>query len=98
MQEEIRGVKSNTSVQEFFSNLIKSDEGQSLSVVSGSDGSVLSMDSFLSMNDTLVVLSADSINTTKYILEVTEEGLSSNAILTSTSMKLPLKASPKVHR
>jgi hypothetical protein len=95
MEEEIRGVKSNTSVQEFFSNLIKSDEGQSLSVVSNSDGSVLSMDSFLSMNDTLVVLSADSINTTKYILEVTEEGLNSNAILTSTIYEVTIESQPK---
>jgi hypothetical protein len=94
-EEEIKGVKDNTSVQEFFSNLIKADEGQSLSVKSNSDGSVLSMESLISMNDTLVVLSADSINVTKYILDVTADGLSSDAVLTSTLYEINIQNQPK---
>ena len=44
---------------------------------------VLTPDDLLKMNDILVVLSADSVNTTMYRLDVTERGLRSDAILTS---------------
>ncbi|MGM0376931.1 MAG: T9SS type A sorting domain-containing protein [Bacteroidota bacterium] len=84
LNEEIRGMVTGTTVAEFMSNIIKADDKQTLTVKANSDGTVLVQDDLLSLNDTLVVLSADSTNTTKYILEVTDDGLSSNAVLTST--------------
>ena len=48
------------------------------------NGMELSGADMVSMNDTLVVLSADSTNISKYILDVTEDGLSSDAVLTSS--------------
>ena len=53
------------------------------------------MDAILSLNDTLVVLSADSTNTTRYVLEVSEAGLSSNAVLTSTKYEIEIQSDPK---
>jgi len=55
----------------------------------------LTTDAALSNSDTLVVLSADSTNTTKYVLEVTEDGLSSNAILTSERYDIEIDEKPK---
>jgi hypothetical protein len=47
------------------------------------------------LNDVLVVLSADSINTTQYILEVSENGLNSNAVLTSVIYDIKITSQPK---
>ena len=57
-------------------------------------GSELALDDLLSLNDTLTVLSADSTNTTKYVLEVSEEGLSSNAVLTSNNFDIEITNQP----
>jgi hypothetical protein len=46
-------------------------------------------------NDMLVVLSADSVNTTKYMLSVTDEGLSSNAVLESSRYTVSIEQQPK---
>ena len=59
------------------------------------NGVNLSMDAALSMNDTLVVLSADSVNTTKYILNVSEKGLSPDAVLTSNRYVVTIDIAPK---
>jgi len=83
-EQSIEGIITNTSVASFYDKIVKADAGQTLKVHAIADGSVLEMDAMLSMNDTLIVLSADSINTTKYVLSVTEDGLSSDALLTST--------------
>ncbi len=83
MNEKIRGMKPGVTIAEFFGNLIKADSAQSLSVKSAADGSNLKFDALIGNNDILVVLSADSSNTTQYVLEVTEQGLSSDAVLTS---------------
>jgi hypothetical protein len=95
MSESIRGMTTGTTVSGFMANIIKKDENQVLNVHSVADGSVLSMDAALSLNDTLVVMSADSVNYTKYILEVSEEGLSSNAVLTSDRYTIEIEAEPK---
>jgi len=86
MEEQIKGVKTGTTVADFLANIIKANEGQSLTVTSASE--TLGMDDVLSLNDVLTVLSADSSNTSAYVLDVTEEGLSSNAVLTSTTLTI----------
>ena len=82
-KETIKGLITGTTVTDFFANIIKADELQTLKVKSGINGSVLSVANAISKGDTLVVLSADSINTSKYILDVTVTGLPSDALLTS---------------
>lgn len=95
-REEIWGMKTGTTAGVFLSNIIKSDENQTLTVKSRATGSVLAGDAAISINDTLIVLSADSTNTSKYILEVTNEGLSSNAVLTSTLYTVAVVDQPVV--
>lgn len=93
--ETIRGIITGTTVDAFLGNLFKADEGQSLSVHAASNGAELAASDLLSPNDTLIVLSADSVNTTKYVLEVNEAGLSPNAVLTSTKYDIVVTADPK---
>jgi hypothetical protein len=81
-KETIRGVKTGTTVTGFYANLIKADEKQTLTVKSGSK--ILALTDAVSKGDSLIVLSADSTNTSKYTLDVTATGLSTNALLTST--------------
>lgn len=95
MQESIRGITTGTNVSSFISNLIKKDDNQTLTVHSNADGTVLGMDAMLNLNDTLVVMSADSTNITKYILNVSEEGLNSNAVLTSERYDITIDSEPK---
>jgi hypothetical protein len=93
MDEEIRGMTPGTTVGTFLSNLVKANENQSLTVMSGD--AQLGMDDLLSLDDVLIVLSADSTNTSQYILDVNEEGLSSNALLTSTLYDVVIENEPK---
>ena len=81
--QTIEGVTTNTNVATFYNNIVKADAGQTLKVHATADGSEMGTDAMLNMNDTLIVLSADSVNTTKYVLSVTDDGLSSDALLTS---------------
>jgi len=94
-KESIRGLVTGVTVSEFYSGIIKANENQSLNVKSVTNGNILSMDDAISLNDTLIVLSADSLNTTKYILEVTDEGLSSDAVLTSNRYDIVIENNPK---
>jgi len=84
MEEEIRGVVTGTSVTNFLTNILKVDTGQNLTLVSSSNGDTLTVDDILMDGDTLIVVSNDKTNTSKYILDVTDIGLSNNALLTST--------------
>ena len=93
MNERIRGMTPGTTVQQFLDNIIKANEGQTLTVTS--EGSELSMADELTNNDLLTVLSADSTNTSQYVLEVSEDGLSSNAILTSDRYNVTVEVQPK---
>jgi len=94
-KETIRGVKTGTTVTGFLEGIIKANEKQSLTLKASSDGSDLTGDAILNMNDTLVVLAADSVNTTKYVLDVSDEGLSSDARLTSSRYKITFLSEPK---
>ncbi len=93
--ENIKGVITGTTVADFMGNVVKADERQMLKVRSIEDGSELAMDALVSINDTLVVMSADSTNTTKYLLIVSEEGFSSDAVLTSEIYEIEITAEPK---
>ncbi|MBT3383265.1 MAG: T9SS type A sorting domain-containing protein [Prolixibacteraceae bacterium] len=95
MNEEIRGMVDGTTVANFLDNLIKANENQTLLVKSGADDSELPMDAILSMDDILEVMSADSSNTTLYVLEVSENGLSGNAVLTSARYEVTIDVQPK---
>jgi hypothetical protein len=91
-KEQIMGIRTATTVADFLSNIKKEDEGQTLTVKTTGDA-VLNPENLLKMNDVLVVISADSVNTTIYRLDVTERGLSSNAILTSTEYFIGVEVS-----
>ena len=95
MGESISGIKTGETVSDFMANLIKEDERQSLMVKSIADGTALAMDAQLSLNDTLVVMSAESINKTYYALGVSELGLSSDALLTFTMFDIEIQTEPK---
>lgn len=94
LQEEIRGPRTDQTVADLLSNVVKAHPDQMLSVLSAEDGSVLGMDELLTMNDTLLVIAADSVYRTKYRLYVTEEGLSSNAVLESDRYTIEITDQP----
>jgi hypothetical protein len=93
MNESIRGLTTGTTVSTFLANLNKANPDQVLVVKSGNND--LEMNDIISLNDVLVVKSADNVNTTRYVLNVTEEGLSSNAVLTSTLYNIEIVSEPK---
>ena len=92
--ENIKGMKTGTTVSNFLGGIIKADDKQTLKVMRAETGE-LTTDAVLMMNDTLVVLSADSTNATKYILNVSDEGLSSNAVITSSRYTVTIERQPK---
>lgn len=82
-KEKIRGVITDTTAKGFLANIVKMDEGQTLKVRNHVNGALLALTDVVMNGDTLLVKSADMQNTTKYIIEVTDEGLSNDALLTS---------------
>jgi hypothetical protein len=84
MNETIKGVKAKTLVSDFLSKIVKADENQQLSIMSHKNGQILNNTDSITNGDTLIVVSAANIYTTKYIIEVTPKGLSDNATLTSS--------------
>ena len=88
LNESLWGVVTGTTSSQFLNNIIKADAGQTLTVKSGVDGSVKADDAAMLTNDTLVVVSADMKNTSKYIIEVSDDGLNSNAVLTSNDYQV----------
>jgi hypothetical protein len=84
LNETIKGVRDNTTVNDFYSMITKASELQALKVISGSTGNELAENDILSMGDTLEVLSADKTHSTKYILELTAEVINTKVILTSS--------------
>ncbi len=93
--ESILGLKAGVNAAEFLANINKEDDNQTLTLISAADGAILGMDAVLSMNDKLVVVSADQQNTTVYRLDVTVAGLSNNAYLTSSRYKINVSVDPK---
>jgi hypothetical protein len=99
---------TGTVVDDFLANLIVADTAQTLTVKSHTTGNVLGGADALTNGDTLVVLSGEfdewvkiggkdtvvtKSNTTKYVLEVTAEGLSQNAVLTSDVYDIAINGS-----
>jgi hypothetical protein len=95
MNEQIRGMKTGITAGEFLGNIIKSDPNQTLIVKSKANGSELTAEALLSNDDLLLVASADSLNFTQYTLEVTGEGLNSDAVLTSSLYDITIESQPK---
>ena len=81
--ETIKGLTTGTTVTGFYGNIMKADAQQTLKVKSAATGLDLADASVISKGDKLVVVSADTKNSSTYILDVTATGLSSNALLTS---------------
>lgn len=67
----IEGISNGEDVEAFLGNIIPADTGQSLKVLSNVDGSEKASDAAITDNDTLWVMSADSVNITKYALKTT---------------------------
>ena len=91
--QQIRGLTSGTTIAEFLTGIYKEDEDQTLTFTSGTD-TLTDLNTVLSMDDVLAVWSADSSNMTWYRLDVTAEGLSSNAELTSSRWAIDITVSP----
>ena len=91
--QEIRGLVTGTTIAEFLTGIYKEDEDQTLTFTSGTD-TLTDENAVLAMDDVLIVLSADSSNTTWYRLDVTAEGLSTNAVLSSARWSIDITVSP----
>jgi len=89
----IQGVVTNTSVQDFMARILKTDDDQLLRVLSGEDGSEMASGDTIADTDTLEVTSADEMNVTKYVLSVSDEGLDSDAVLTSDEYTIEISGS-----
>jgi hypothetical protein len=80
--ESIKGVATDATVSDFLANIIKADTGQALTVSNA--GVVKGDEDAVVTGDTLIVVSADDLNTTKYEIEVVD--LSDDALLTSSTL------------
>jgi len=89
--QSVDGIESGTTVDQLIANLILPDPDQKLKVAANLDGSILAGDGVLSMNDTLIVTSADSSNVTRYVLDVGDP-LDNNAELTSATYTVSTSA------
>lgn len=67
----ITGIGNGETVQQFYDNLIIADTGMDLTVKTGTDGAMLDLADPISQGDTLVVISADEKNVTRYVLDTT---------------------------
>jgi len=92
-KETIKGLTTGTTVAAFYNNIVKANELQTLKVKSATIGNELAVGNTISKGDTLIVLSADSTNTSKYILDVTANGLNSDAVLTSATYSINVNGS-----
>ena len=77
--QSVQGDLTGKTLEQFYLNISKVDSGQELTINSGIDGSVKAPDDPVDGNDTLVVLSADGNNTTRYLL--IDQPLDSDAVL-----------------
>ncbi len=92
--EELNTLKSGTTVDELMPKITKANEGQTLTVVSSADGTELAGGDAISDSDTLQVTSADGVNVTKYVISVTDDGLSSDALITSNDLTITVDEEP----
>ncbi len=66
--QSLQGDFISTTIRQFYENIEKADMLQGLTVISGSDGIIKDSSDFIVGNDTLIVLSADRKNVTKYVI------------------------------
>ncbi len=92
--EDIKGLVTGITVESFFPKLTPADENQTWVVVNGTTGAELATDAAITNGDTLLVTSADGVNTTKYVLDVSDDGLSSDALITSTTYTVDVTVDP----
>jgi hypothetical protein len=86
--ETIKGLTTGTTVTDFYGKIIKANPLQTLKVKSAGTDTELAAAAAINKGDILEVLSADSVNTSKYILDVTANGLSADATLASANYKV----------
>lgn len=67
----ITGIGNGETVQQFYDNLILADTGMDLSVKTSTDGAIRDLADPVAQGDTLIVVSADGNNTTRYELDIT---------------------------
>ena len=83
MDEEILGEKAGTTVDQFLAKLSKKHPDQTLVVKT--NGDTIEGADVLTNGDSLVVVSADGTNMSRYFIEITPDGtLSDDAVLTSS--------------
>jgi hypothetical protein len=78
MEESIQGDLAATTVSGFYANVTKADTGQVFTLKSA-DGTEKAADAAVATGDKLIVLSADSVNTSSYTL--TDLAIDNNALL-----------------
>ncbi len=79
--QSIQGDLNATTLATFYSNISKADEGQTLSVINGTNGSIKGLTDNMADKDTLMVVSANGKNTTKYL--ISNLPLDDNAVITA---------------
>jgi hypothetical protein len=79
--QSVQGDIGGNTLEQFYLNISKADTGQHLTIHSGIDGSVKELTDNVAGDDTLVVVSADGNNTTRYLL--IDLPLDDNAVLTA---------------
>jgi hypothetical protein len=77
--QSVQGDIGGNTLEQFYLNISKADTGQHLTILSGIDGSVKELTDNVAGDDTLVVVSADGNNTTRYLL--IDLPLDNNAVL-----------------
>lgn len=77
--QTIQGDLSGKTYEQFLQNISKGDAGQTLSLKSTIDGTEKLPTDLVADNDTLVVVSADGVNTTKY--KLINQPLDNDAVL-----------------
>lgn len=85
------GVKAGITVDEFMTSIIVADENQKLTFTHA--GTELAGSDVLSNGDALTVVSANGENTTNYIISVSTQGLSNDAMLTSSKYTITVDGS-----
>lgn len=90
MEEEIRGLLDGVTGTDFLSAINKAHEDQTLTI--RRNGVALTGDDVVLLGDSLIVVSANGLNTSRYHLEVTSEGLSDDATLSSETYTVSITA------
>ncbi len=89
---EIVGVVTGTTVEDLITGILKKDEGQTLTV-KDAGGTVITGSTPVPDGGMLEVVSANGENMTSYTLVVTADGLSDDAVLTSTVYEITVAGS-----